>query len=76
MVRGIVYSLSAVCLFLLASIAWMSLRNPPEEALYLMSGWLILACFFVVGPLFFALGYWHHRHLHPQDPQWDAELGE
>jgi hypothetical protein len=76
MVRGLVYSISAVCLFLIASIGWMTLQRPAEETLYLFSGWLILLCLFAVGPLFFALGYWHHRRLHPADPKWDAELNQ
>lgn len=76
MVRGFVYSICAVCLFLIASIGWMSLRPPDEDTLYLLSGWLLLISFFAVGPLFFALGYWHHYRLHPGDPHWDSELGE
>jgi FtsH-binding integral membrane protein len=76
MVRGFVYSFLAVSLFLFGSIGWMSIRSPSEETLYLMSGWLLLVCFFAVGPLFFAIGYWHHLRLHPEAPRWDRELGE
>jgi hypothetical protein len=76
MLRGFVYSPCAVCLFLLASIGWITLQQPSEETMYLMSGWLLLISFFAVGPLFFALGYWHHWHLHPKEPHWDAETGE
>lgn len=76
MVRGFVYSLSAVCLFLLASIAWMMSASSSEETLYIMSGWSLLITFFAVGPLFFAMGYWHHLRLHPKDSHWDAEVGE
>lgn len=47
-----------------------------EETLTLMSGWLLLICFFAVGPIFFALGYWHHLRLHPGDSHWDPEIGE
>lgn len=76
MVRGFVYSFLAVSLFLLGSIGWMSIRSTSEETLYLMSGWLLLVCFFAVGPLFFAFGYWHHLRRNPEAPRWDRELGE
>jgi hypothetical protein len=76
MVRGFVYSLSAVCLFLLASICWMMIQSPTEDTLFLMSGWLLLISFFAVGPLFFALGYWHHLHKYPKESHWDSEIGE
>ena len=76
MVRGFVYSFLAVCLFLIGSIVWMSVVSLDEESLYTFSGWLLLVCFFLVGPVFFAVGYWHHWRLHPKDPHWDAELGE
>ena len=76
MLRGFIYSFCAVCLFMLASIGWMMFQSPGEETLLLLSGWLILICFFAVGPLFFALGYWHNLHLHPRDSHWDPEIGE
>lgn len=76
MVRGFVYSLSAVALFILGSIAWMMMQSPDEDTLILFSGWMILISFFAVGPLFFALGYWHQRVLHPAQPRWDPEMGE
>jgi hypothetical protein len=76
MLRGFIYSIIAVVLFLFASIGWMVLRGPDEDTLYLLSGWLILICFFAVGPLFFALGYWHHLRRTPGDSHWDKEIGE
>lgn len=76
MVRGFVYSFIAVCVFLLGSILWMTMAGLDEERAYLMSGWLLLVCFFAVGPLSFAAGYWHHLRLHPREPHWDAEIGE
>lgn len=76
MVRGLVYSLVAVSLFLLASIGWMILQSPDEDTQMLLAGWLLLISFFAVGPLFFAFGYRRHLVLHPKDPKWDAELGE
>lgn len=76
MLRGFVYSFCAVCLFLLGSIGWILARSPDEETLYLMSGWTLLISFFAVGPVFFAIGYWHHLRLHPTEPHWDREIGE
>ncbi len=76
MVRGLVYSLIAVSLFLLAGAGWLALRSVDADTLVLWGGWLLLVCLFAVGPLFFALGYWHHRRLHPREPHWDRELGE
>ena len=76
MVRGFVYSFIAVCIYLMGSILWMSLAQLDEQSAYLMSGWLLVICFFAVGPLFFAVGYWHHLRLHPKDSHWDAEIGQ
>jgi hypothetical protein len=75
MIRGFVYSFIAVVVFLAGSIFWManqgSLEGDP-----LASGWLLLICVFLVGPVFFFLGYWHNRKLTPGKPHWDPELGE
>jgi hypothetical protein len=76
MVRGLVYSFVAICLFLLVCIVWMTVGGVTEEAAYTMSGWLLLLCFFLVGPVFFGLGYWHHLRLTPGEPHWDPEIGE
>ncbi|MGC9451703.1 MAG: hypothetical protein ACP5I4_09675 [Oceanipulchritudo sp.] len=76
MVRGFVYSFIAVCIFLLGSIFWMMTATLDEDRAYLVSGWLLLVTFFIVGPVFFAAGYWHHLRLHPREPRWDAEIGE
>ena len=76
MVRGLVYSIISVSVFLLASIAWMTIRPIEEDAMVSLTGWLLLISFFGVGPLFFVLGYWHHLRRHPKEPHWDAELGE
>jgi len=76
MVRGFVYSLSAIALFILGSIGWMLFQAPDEDTLVLFAGWMILISFFAVGPVFFAIGYWHQRHLCPSAPRWDPELGE
>lgn len=54
----------------------MMMQSPDEDTLILFSGWMILISFFAVGPLFFALGYWHQRVLHPAQPRWDPEMGE
>lgn len=76
MFRGFVYSILSVCLFLVASVYWMLGQDVGEDALVMMGGWMLLISFFAVGPIFFVIGYWHHRRLHPADPQWDAEMGE
>ena len=76
MVRGFVYSILAICFFLLASIAYMALSDLEESASNLFGGWMLLITFFGVGPLFFAVGYFHNRRLHPDEPHWDAETGE
>ena len=76
MVRGFVYSILSISLFLLASIGWMTFRPVDEETMVFMAGWILLICFFAIGPLFFALGYWHHLRLFPKEPHWDPELGE
>jgi len=76
MVRGFVYSCLAIIAFLLAGIGWMSMHAMGEDALVLLGGWLLLISLFAVGPLFFAIGYWHHLRLNPAQPRWDAELGE
>lgn len=76
MFRGFVYSILAVSLFLTGATFWMLQQDLSEEALALRGGWILLISFFAVGPLFFVVGYWHHRRLHAAEPQWDAELGE
>jgi len=76
MVRGFVYSLSAIVLFIFGSIAWMMMQSPDEDTLVLYGGWMILISLFAVGPVFFALGYWHQRQLYPAKSHWDPELGE
>ncbi len=76
MVRGFVYSLVSISVFLLASIGWMIIRPLEEDALAYLAGWLLLISFFAVGPIFFAIGYWHHLRLYPMEPRWDSELGE
>jgi hypothetical protein len=54
----------------------MMIQSPDEDTLFLMSGWMLLISFFAVGPLFFALGYWHHLHKYPKESHWDPEIGE
>jgi len=76
MVRGFVYSIISVSVFLLASIGWMIVRPLEEDALAYLAGWLLLISFFGIGPIFFAVGYWHHLRLYPKQPHWDSELGE
>lgn len=76
MFRGFVYSILAVSVFLTGATLWMLQEELSEDALALQGGWILLISFFAVGPLFFVLGYWHHRRLHDAEPQWDAELGE
>ena len=76
MVRGFVYSFVAICIFLIGSIAYMTIANITEERADLLGGMLLLLCFFLVGPVFFAIGYWHHFRLTPDKPHWDPELGE
>jgi len=76
MVRGFVYSFLAICLFLLGSIGWMTMGHLTEEQAEVMGGMLLLLCFFLVGPVFFAIGYWHNLRLTPNEPHWDPELGE
>jgi hypothetical protein len=76
MVRGFVYSFIGICLFLMGSILWLSLSGLTEDAAYKLSGWLLLLCFFIVGPVAFAIGYWHHLRLTPGQPHWDPEIGE
>ncbi|MGA1204952.1 MAG: hypothetical protein ACO3ZW_03960 [Opitutales bacterium] len=76
MVRGIVYSFLAVSLFLLCSIILMTMGVLEVESADLAGGWLLMVCFFGVGPLFFLLGYWHHWRLNPKGPHWDPELEE
>ena len=76
MIRGIVYSLVAICIFLTGSILWMVSGGIPEEVFPLVTGWTLLISLFAVGPFFFTLGYWHHRRLFPDEPHWDPEAGE
>ena len=76
MVRGFVYSFIGICLFLMGSIIWLSLVEMTEEAAFKLSGWMLLLCFFLIGPVAFAIGYWHHLRLTPGEPHWDPELGE
>ena len=75
MVRGLVYSLIGIAVFLLGSIFWMTLQGPDNDWTYL-GGWLLLLSLFLIGPVCFGIGYWHHWRLHPKDPHWDTELGE
>lgn len=76
MVRGFVYSIIAICTFFLGGIAYVSLSDLEESAINLAGGWMLLIALFGVGPLFFAIGYFHNRRLHPDQPHWDAETGE
>ena len=76
MLRGIVYSLSAICVFLLCVIGVFSFGNLGEESINATGGWLMLVALFGVGPAFFGIGYWHHRRLYPKEPHWDSETGE
>jgi hypothetical protein len=76
MIRGFVYSFLGVAGFLLAALVWMTLNPVAEDTAYLLSGWLLLISFFAVGPLFFALGYWHSMKKNPDKPHWDKELNE
>lgn len=76
MLRGFVYSSLAVAAFLALSVLYMLFAGLKDDTMYLMGGWLLLFCFFAVGPLFFVIGYWHHCRLHPGEPRWDAELNE
>jgi sterol desaturase/sphingolipid hydroxylase (fatty acid hydroxylase superfamily) len=76
MFRGFVYSILAVSFFLTGSVFWMLRQDFSDEAMVFQGGWILLVSFFAVGPLFFVLGYWHHRRLHKAEPQWDAEIGE
>ena len=76
MVRGFVYSIVAICVFLLGSIIYMTTSNMEDSATSLAGGWLMLLALFGIGPLFFGLGYWHNRRLHPDEPHWDSETGE
>ncbi|HSH09236.1 MAG TPA: hypothetical protein VK995_02535 [Oceanipulchritudo sp.] len=75
MIRGFVYSFVAISVCLLASIIWFAMTQQGEEDVRIGIGFL-LACFFLVGPLFFGIGYWHHFRLYPKEPHWDPELGE
>jgi hypothetical protein len=75
MVRGFVYSFLAISVCLFGSIIWFALTDQTDAELRL-GIWILLGCFFLVGPLFFGLGYWHHRRLFPREPHWDAETGE
>jgi len=76
MVRGFVYSIVAICVFLLGSIIYMTTSTMEDSTANLAGGWLMLAALFGIGPLFFGLGYWHNRKLHPDEPHWDSETGE
>lgn len=76
MLRGLLYSVGAVILFLVLSIGYMLVTGMDEERMTLVGGWLLLLCFFAVGPVFFVIGYWHHVRLHPGEPRWDRELNE
>ena len=75
MVRGFVYSFLAISVCLLGCIMWFAMTNQGDAAL-VPAGWMLMGCFFLVGPLFFLLGYWHHLRLFPKEPHWDSELGE
>lgn len=76
MVRGFVYSLLAICVFLFGSILYILISGLDESATSTAGGWLLLLALFGIGPLFFGLGYWHNRRLHPDAPHWDSETGE
>jgi len=76
MLRGFVYSCLSVAIFLTASVVYLLLSGMEEEPMLFLGGWLLLFCFFAVGPVFFFVGYLHHCRLHPGEPRWDAELNE
>ncbi len=76
MIRGFVYSIIAICVFLLGSTAYIALSGMEESSSNLAGGWMLLIALFAIGPLFFVIGYWHNRRLHPDSPHWDAETGE
>jgi len=74
MIRGIVYSLIAIAVFIAASTAWFS--RLPEENAGVFIGWTVMISFFIVGPLFFTIGFLHNMHRNPGKPHWDSETGE
>lgn len=77
MVRAFVYSFLAISIFLFGAIIWFALSGSVDgEEDFLVTGWLLLIAFFLVGPGGFLIGYWHHFRLHPKEPHWDPELGE
>lgn len=76
MIRGLVYSITSLCVLLFGSVLWMLLSGTSEDTLTVFAGWIFLFGLFLVGPAFFVLGYWHHRKLYPNDPHWDPETGE
>ena len=76
MIRGFVYSILAICVFFLGIIAYIILSGMEESTSNYAGGWMLLVAFFGVGPLFFGIGYWHNRRLHPDAPHWDPETGE
>ena len=76
MIRGIVYSIVAICAFLLGAVLFMATGGMEDSTTSMAGGWLMLVALFGVGPLFFGLGYWHHRRMFPDEPHWDSETGE
>ena len=76
MLRGIVYSFIGFCVFLLLAIGAVLLGLIGVEWADFAGGWLLMAALFLVGPLCFGLGYWHHLRLYPKAPHWDPETGE
>ncbi len=76
MIRGFVYSIVAICFFLLGSVLYMLLGDMDEASMSFAGGWLMLITLFGVGPVFFGIGYWHNRRLYPDEPHWDSETGE
>jgi hypothetical protein len=76
MLRGFVYSLIAMVLFIGIGLVALGRAPSSDDQMFFYGGWLLLTSLFAVGPAFFVAGWLHHRHLHPRDPVWDEELGE
>ncbi len=76
MLRGIVYSFIGICLFLLGAIIVVSTGMTDAENAEFAGGWILLVALFLVAPVCFGLGYWHHLRLNPKAPRWDSEMGQ
>lgn len=76
MIRGFVYSLLGIIVFLSLCVIWFIIQKDKITDMTVMGGWLLLISLFAVGPLFFVMGYLHHIRKHPQALRWDPETGE